>query len=100
MIYNRKVSGTSTVNGASPSELGSVDATLQKVANGRLIEAERVEKGSIPITTYLVYLRYAGGYFLSLFVLMTFIVNIGSTSFSSWWLAHWLHVGVAVVKGC
>ena len=73
-------------------------AALQNVPppDPRLIEEEKVEVGSIPISTYLIYIRYAGGYIVGLFVCTVFVVNIGSTAFSSWWLAHWLNNGVAV----
>ncbi|KAK4005312.1 hypothetical protein OUZ56_007029 [Daphnia magna] len=63
--------------------------------NGRLTEAEKMEKGSIPWSTYHIYIKSAGGYILSLLVLLTFILNIFSTALSSWWLAHWFNVGSA-----
>ncbi|XP_057372866.1 ATP-binding cassette sub-family C member 5-like [Daphnia carinata] len=63
--------------------------------NGRLTEAEKMEKGSIPWSTYDIYIQSAGGYILSLLVFFTFVLNIFSTALSSWWLAHWFNVGSA-----
>lgn len=47
--------------------------------NGRLTEAEKMEKGSIPWSTFHIYIKSAGGYILSFFVLLTFVLNIFST---------------------
>lgn len=50
-------------------------------ADGRLTEEEMMEKGSIPVSTYKTYIKLAGGYMLSIFVLSLFAVNvIGSGS--------------------
>lgn len=82
------------------------------------MEAEKIEVGAIPLKTYTTYIKYAGGYFFSFFVLLIFIINVSSTgiilnyctlkvlyysllfltALSSWWLAHWLSVGVAVFE--
>jgi ATP-binding cassette subfamily C (CFTR/MRP) protein 5 len=88
-------------------------------ADGRLTEEEMMEKGFIPVSTYKTYIKLAGGYMLSIFVISMFAVNvIGSgndqnlkiicfkayfyssllylIAMSAWWLAHWLNVGVVV----
>lgn len=102
-------------NGSSPSKSPEREISLQTRAVGRLTEAEKMEKGSIPWNTYHVYIKAAGGYVLSIIVLLVFMVNIFSTgilfhyrmesqhswwnfhlALSSWWLSHWLNVGVAV----
>lgn len=84
---------------------------------GHLIEEEAVEVGSVPVNTYLVYIKYAGGYGVALIALLFFVINVGSTgtyyftlrfrrreiiifyfyvAMSSWWLAHWLNSGAVV----
>jgi hypothetical protein len=45
------------------------------ITNGRLTEEEIVEKGTIPISTYNTYIKLAGGYMFSSFVLLLFAVN-------------------------
>lgn len=47
--------------------------------DGRLTEAEKMEKGSIPWSTFHIYIMSAGGYIVSFFVLLTFVLNIFST---------------------
>ena len=86
--FVRLNSTTSTSrNGMDPSSnLTSQSKSPQKDgiffenhANGRLTEAEKMEKGSIPWRTYHIYIKSAGGYILAFFVLLTFILNIFST---------------------
>ena len=74
----------------------SIDADLQGVQDGRLTEEETMETGSVPLRTYWFYVQSAGGFLVFLLILFMYTLNIGSNSGSSWWLAHWLHVGVAV----
>ena len=83
-------------NGVKEEHVASIDADLQAVKDGRLTEEETIEAGSIPLSTYMFYIRCAGGFLLTLLVVTIFTINIASTSSSSWWLAHWLDVGVAV----
>ena len=112
---------TITSNGSSPSKSHLKENGMQNqtntLNNGRLTGAEKMEKGSIPWGTYHIYIKSAGGYILALIVLLIFILNVFVTgkfrillrfflptfyftsmsiAFSSWWLAHWLNVGVAV----
>lgn len=94
---------------------------------GRLVQDEKVEVGSIPMETYNTYIKAAGGYLLAIFVFSMFVINVVGTgmnylkrrnlkvlnqlnpifliklnffleAMSSWWLAHWLDVGVVVSK--
>lgn len=46
---------------------------------GRLTEEEKVEVGSIPWSTYKTYVQSAGGFILSMFVLMMFVINVVGT---------------------
>ena len=74
----------------------SIDADMKGVEDGRLTEEETIEVGSIPFSTYMFYVRCAGGILVALLVVVIFSINIASSASSSWWLAHWLNVGVAV----
>ena len=74
----------------------SIDADMKGVEGGRLTEEETIEVGSIPFSTYMFYVRCAGGILVALLVVVIFSINIASSASSSWWLAHWLNVGVAV----
>lgn len=73
----------------------SIDADMKGVEDGRLTEEETIEVGSIPFSTYMFYVRCAGGILVALLVVVIFSINIASSASSSWWLAHWLNVGVA-----
>lgn len=63
---------------------------------GQLISEEKLNKGDIPWSTYNSYIQAAGGYFVTTLVISTFLLNVGSTSFSSWWLSMWLSAGSGV----
>lgn len=57
---------------------------------------DKVETGTIKSQTYRAYVEAAGGYFVALLILLIFMLNVGSTAFSSWWLAHWIKSGGGV----
>lgn len=67
-----------------------------KLFLGQLTQEENREKGKIPISVYKSYIGYAGGYFVTALVILTFGLNVGSSAFSSWWLSHWLNAGSRV----
>uniref|UniRef100_A0A4D5R9Z5 ABC protein, subfamily ABCC n=1 Tax=Scolopendra viridis TaxID=118503 RepID=A0A4D5R9Z5_SCOVI len=60
---------------------------------GKLMTEEKMNQGNIDCQSYLVYMKAGGGYIISFIVLISFIVNIGTTAFSSWWLSKWIHEG-------
>ena len=49
--------------------------------------------GSLKADTYFRYISAAGGYLFTFVVFLVFFVNVGSTAFSSWWLAMWIKAG-------
>ncbi|XP_046413794.1 ATP-binding cassette sub-family C member 5-like isoform X2 [Neodiprion fabricii] len=55
--------------------------------------AEDLQKGTIKVDTYHSYIMAAGGYFFSCIVILTFAISVGSSAFSSWWLALWIKAG-------
>ncbi|XP_066942829.1 ATP-binding cassette sub-family C member 5-like isoform X2 [Macrobrachium rosenbergii] len=65
----------------------------QSKVPGQLITDEKMEKGDIPFAIYHIYIKAAGGYIVSSLVILTFVLNVGSTAFSSWWLSLWLSDG-------
>ncbi|KAE8744038.1 ABC-transporter, subfamily C member 08 [Frankliniella occidentalis] len=58
-----------------------------------LLVPEPSNLGSLKIDTYCQYISAGGGYFTTFLVLCVFLANIGSTAFSSWWLATWIKAG-------
>lgn len=60
---------------------------------GQLISEEKLNKGDIPWSTYHSYIMASGGYIVCTLVIFTFLLNVGSTAFSSWWLSLWLSAG-------
>ncbi|KAK3908119.1 Multidrug resistance-associated protein 5 [Frankliniella fusca] len=58
-----------------------------------LVVAEPSNLGSLKIDTYCQYIAAGGGHFVIFLVLCVFLANIGSTAFSSWWLASWINSG-------
>lgn len=61
-----------------------------------LIASDNLQKGTIKVHTYQSYIVSAGGYIFSSFVVLTFVLTVGSTTFSSWWLATWIKAGGGV----
>lgn len=62
----------------------------------QLTAPEYVQKGNIRFHTYQSYISAAGGYCIVLLVFLSFLLNVGSTAFSSWWLALWIKAGGGV----
>ncbi|XP_012276632.1 multidrug resistance-associated protein 5 isoform X2 [Orussus abietinus] len=60
-------------------------------ADGKLTTAEKTGHGDIKTRAYRAYIRAAGGYWIVVLVVFAFFLNVGSTVFSSWWLAIWLN---------
>jgi hypothetical protein len=62
----------------------------------QLTTPEFVQKGSIRFHTYQSYISAAGGYCIVLLMCLSCLLNVGSTAFSSWWLALWIKAGGGV----
>ncbi|KAL7878331.1 hypothetical protein AOLI_G00093050 [Acnodon oligacanthus] len=61
--------------------------------SGQLMQVEERGKGSVPCAVYGVYIQALGGLPVFLFILALFILNVGSTAFSNWWLSYWIKQG-------
>lgn len=59
----------------------------------QLTTLESIQKGNIRFHTYQSYISAAGGYCIAFIICLTFLLNVGSTAFSSWWLAMWIKAG-------
>ncbi|XP_076278986.1 ATP-binding cassette sub-family C member 5-like isoform X3 [Lasioglossum baleicum] len=81
----RSNSGDDCVNGETSSRMHGGGATL--------ITQEKVETGTVKLHTYHMYIKSAGGYFVALLVFCTLFLNVGSSAFSTWWLATWIKAG-------
>ncbi|XP_016069254.1 PREDICTED: multidrug resistance-associated protein 9 [Miniopterus natalensis] len=66
------------------SEFVDVKAPLHQ-----LVQTESPGEGTVTWRTYHTYIKAAGGYLLSLFTVALFLLMIGSTAFSNWWLGFW-----------
>ncbi|KAL4220768.1 Multidrug resistance-associated protein 5 [Mactra antiquata] len=71
----------------------SVEEESKPQTGGKLIVAEEKKDGKVGWQTYSSYMKAAGGYILSIFVILVFAVAIATQSFSSWWLSYWLNQG-------
>lgn len=58
--------------------------------------AEKAESGAVKSYTYHTYIQATGGYFVAVLVFLTFFLNVGSSAFSTWWLAIWIKAGGGV----
>lgn len=61
-----------------------------------LTTQEKMGMGTVKSYIYHIYVKSAGGYFIAVLVFLTLFLNIGSSAFSSWWLAIWIKAGNGV----
>uniref|UniRef100_A0A8D0H1W3 ATP-binding cassette sub-family C member 5 n=1 Tax=Sphenodon punctatus TaxID=8508 RepID=A0A8D0H1W3_SPHPU len=64
-----------------------------KKEEGQLVQVEEKGKGSVPWSVYGIYIQAAGGPFAFLIIMALFILNVGSATFSNWWLGYWIKQG-------
>lgn len=64
-----------------------------------MTEEEKAE-GAVPFSTYLAYVRAAGGLPVVLLVIFVSLLAELTRAFSFWWLAHWLEDGSGVSLQC
>uniref|UniRef100_G3WLH3 ATP-binding cassette sub-family C member 5 n=1 Tax=Sarcophilus harrisii TaxID=9305 RepID=G3WLH3_SARHA len=81
-----------------PQEKGPKVGSLKKdkvvkTDEGRLMQQEEKGQGSLPWSVYGTYIQAAGGPLAFLLILSLFILNVGSTAFSTWWLSYWIKQG-------
>lgn len=60
------------------------------------MQVEEQGKGSVPWAVYSVYIQALGGLPVFFFILALFVLNVGSTAFSNWWLSYWIKQGSGV----
>ncbi|XP_038001480.1 multidrug resistance-associated protein 5 isoform X3 [Motacilla alba alba] len=77
------------------TKTGSVkkEKAVKKEEEGQLVQLEEKGKGSVPWSVYGVYIQAAGGPFAFLIIMALFVLNVGSTAFSNWWLSFWIKQG-------
>ena len=61
-----------------------------------LTEKEPSNLSSVEPYSYFRYISAAGGYSVVVLVFLFFLANVGSSAFSSWWLAKWIKAGGGV----
>ncbi|XP_030650146.1 ATP-binding cassette sub-family C member 5 [Chanos chanos] len=89
-----KSSGSSLKKPPETSKPGSVKKEKPPAKDsGQLMQVEEQGRGSVPWSVYSVYIRALGGVPVFLFILTLFILNVGSTAFSNWWLSYWIKQG-------
>ncbi|XP_030620675.1 multidrug resistance-associated protein 9 isoform X2 [Chanos chanos] len=77
----------------SDEKTGSDDLPKEKESRNQLVTQEVSQEGSVTWRTYHQYCKAAGGYFLLSLVMLIFVLMVGSTAFSNWWLSYWLDQG-------
>uniref|UniRef100_A0A8C7WET3 ATP-binding cassette sub-family C member 5 n=1 Tax=Oncorhynchus mykiss TaxID=8022 RepID=A0A8C7WET3_ONCMY len=90
----RGTSGNSLKKPPENTKSGSVkkDKPVSK-DNGQLMQVEERGRGSVPWSVYGVYIQASGGALAFLLILALFVLNVGSTAFSNWWLSYWIKQG-------
>ncbi|XP_039253748.2 ATP-binding cassette sub-family C member 5-like [Styela clava] len=76
-----------------PSVDDEIYSHAEKMKRGRLMTIEEKAKGAISAEAYRMYIKAAGGWFVTIFNFFTFILFIGCQQFSSAWMSYWLKQG-------
>ncbi|XP_063105389.1 ATP-binding cassette sub-family C member 12 isoform X5 [Cavia porcellus] len=71
----------------------------KKAPTHQLTQTESSRGGTVSWKTYHTYIQASGGYLLSLFTTSLFLLMIGSSAFSNWWLGLWLDKGSQMTCG-
>uniref|UniRef100_A0A674AHW8 ATP-binding cassette sub-family C member 5 n=1 Tax=Salmo trutta TaxID=8032 RepID=A0A674AHW8_SALTR len=71
----------------------SYSTSLPPCPPGQLMQVEERGRGSVPWSVYGVYIQASGGALAFLLILALFVLNVGSTAFSNWWLSYWIKQG-------
>ncbi|XP_064192872.1 ATP-binding cassette sub-family C member 12 isoform X1 [Anguilla rostrata] len=74
-----------------PKKELSVNGIIE--SKNQLVAQESSQEGSVTWRTYHQYCKAVGGYVLVLLMLLIFILHVGTTAFSSWWLSYWFEQG-------
>ncbi|KAM8799191.1 ATP-binding cassette sub-family C member 12-like [Eudromia elegans] len=56
----------------------------------QLVQEEEKQEGLVTWKTYHAYIKASGGFTLSSFIVLLFMLMIGSSAFSNWWLSFWI----------
>ncbi|XP_041095700.1 multidrug resistance-associated protein 5-like [Polyodon spathula] len=72
---------------------GSVKEKTVNKDDGQLMLVEEKGTGSVPWSVYKAYIQASGGPVAFLLILALFVLNVGSTAFSNWWLSYWIKQG-------
>ncbi|XP_025915458.1 multidrug resistance-associated protein 9 [Apteryx rowi] len=56
----------------------------------QLVQEEEKQEDSVTWKTYHAYIKASGGFTLSSFIVLLFMLMIGSSAFSNWWLSFWV----------
>ncbi|XP_043249230.1 multidrug resistance-associated protein 5-like isoform X1 [Colletes gigas] len=85
---------TQIVGSNSDNNYENVEASQKTLKKGAsLTTEEKVETGSLKSHTYRTYIKAAGGYCVAVLAFSTLFLSVGSSVFSTWWLATWIKAG-------
>ncbi|XP_056602458.1 ATP-binding cassette sub-family C member 12 [Triplophysa dalaica] len=85
----------------SDEKIKTVESFPKEKRNGKkdqLVTQEVSQEGSVTWRTYHQYCKAAGGYILSVIILLLFTFLVGSTAMSNWWLSYWLEQGSGLLN--
>ncbi|XP_026531750.1 multidrug resistance-associated protein 9-like [Notechis scutatus] len=66
---------------------------MSRTPEGQLIQKEEKAEGWIKWEIYHTYIKASGGFLLWFVIILLFVLMIGSSAFSNWWLSFWLNQG-------
>ncbi|XP_078527762.1 ATP-binding cassette sub-family C member 12-like [Lissotriton helveticus] len=69
------------------------DMGEEKEFENQLVLKEEMQEGSVSGQTYHHYIKAAGGYIVAIIIIILFMLMIGVSAFSNWWLSYWIGQG-------
>lgn len=76
--------------------ISATHSEATKRQRGRLMTVEEKARGAISLSTYVMYIKAAGGWFTCTLCLLVFLVYVCCLQFNSFWLSYWLKQGAGV----
>ena len=66
--------------------------------SGQLTKAEELEQGAVGMSTFVGYMKAAGGVCVVTVVFFLVLLAVSTQAFSNYWLSYWINQGSGVSK--
>lgn len=92
-----QISSNSPKKNDGDIEISATRSDADKRQRGRLMTVEEKARGAISSSTYVKYIKAAGGWLTAGSCILIFLIYVCCLQFNSFWLSYWLKQGSGVV---